>query len=115
MEPAEHIAALRREGAAVATAARSGLDAPVPSCPDWTVADLVAHLGVAHRWATANVREPSDQLVRGARHKWGVEASDPRLLEWFDEGVAEFLANWSSTRFAQHAYDSPGGAEPFGQ
>src|SRR5207253_3038416 len=58
MEPADHIAAVRRESAAVVTAARRGADAPVPSCPDWTVGDLVAHLGVAHRWATANVGEP---------------------------------------------------------
>lgn len=26
-------------------------DAPVPSCPGWTVADLIAHLGEVQRWA----------------------------------------------------------------
>ena len=97
MEPADHIAAVRRESAAVVTAARRGADAPVPSCPDWTVGDLVAHLGVAHRWATANVREPADQLVRGARHKWGIEATDPRLFEWFEEGAEELASVLQAT------------------
>lgn len=31
--------------------------APVPSCPGWTIADLVRHVGGLHRWATAMVRD----------------------------------------------------------
>ena len=26
------------------------LDAPVPTCPEWTVTDLAVHLGIIHRW-----------------------------------------------------------------
>jgi uncharacterized protein (TIGR03083 family) len=33
------------------------LDAPVPSCPGWTLLDLTHHLGGVHRWATAAVVE----------------------------------------------------------
>src|SRR5205085_11345765 len=36
--------AFHRDAAALATAARRGLAAPVPSCPGWTVATLVTHL-----------------------------------------------------------------------
>ena len=36
-------------------AAEAGVDAPVPGCPDWTVADLVAHLGEVHLFWTAVV------------------------------------------------------------
>jgi uncharacterized protein (TIGR03083 family) len=39
------------------------LAAPVPSCPGWTVADLVRHLGGVHRWAgfcAAEGRPPAD-------------------------------------------------------
>jgi uncharacterized protein (TIGR03083 family) len=32
-------------------AAGEHADAPVPSCPGWTVADLIAHLGEVQRWA----------------------------------------------------------------
>jgi uncharacterized protein (TIGR03083 family) len=28
----------------------------VPTCPDWTVTDLVAHQAMVHRWAAAHVR-----------------------------------------------------------
>ena len=34
----------------------AGPDAPVPTCPGWTVRDLLAHQGMVHRWATAVVR-----------------------------------------------------------
>lgn len=30
-------------------------DEPVPACTDWTVVDLVGHLGNVHRWAAATV------------------------------------------------------------
>ena len=36
-----------------AAAARAGLEAPVPSCPDWDVAALLAHIGRVHRWVVA--------------------------------------------------------------
>jgi uncharacterized protein (TIGR03083 family) len=35
-------------------------DAPVPSCPDWTVSDLAFHLGRIHRWAERLVRTLAD-------------------------------------------------------
>ena len=34
----------------------AGPDASVPTCPGWTVRDLLAHQGMVHRWATAVVR-----------------------------------------------------------
>lgn len=42
--------------------------APVPSCPEWTVADLAKHLGRIHRWVAAIVSTAS------------VERVDPRSL-----------------------------------
>ncbi len=44
--------AVRREAdALVAAGVGAGLDAPVPSCPDWDVAALLGHIGRVHRWA----------------------------------------------------------------
>ena len=28
---------------------------PVPTCPDWTLAELTTHLGSVHRWASHHV------------------------------------------------------------
>jgi uncharacterized protein (TIGR03083 family) len=41
----------READALVGAAARAGLDARVPSCPDWDVAALLGHIGRVHRWA----------------------------------------------------------------
>ena len=54
MEHTEHLAALRRDSAALLAAAReAGPSAPVPTCPEWTAADLAYHIGeVHHFWGT---------------------------------------------------------------
>src|SRR5947209_371295 len=52
MEKAAYLAAIHRDAAALADEAERGLDAPVPSCPGWLVADVVGHIGFVHRlWA----------------------------------------------------------------
>lgn len=35
----------------------------VPSCPDWTLRDLLEHVGRAHRWVELTVRERADEEV----------------------------------------------------
>ena len=42
----EHLEAVEREAGALAVALAAGpIDARVPTCPDWTVADLADHVG----------------------------------------------------------------------
>ena len=41
---AELVSAVRREGEALLTAAAQGIDTPVPTCEDWTIADLTRHV-----------------------------------------------------------------------
>lgn len=83
---------LRRDDARLLRAAQRRLGAPVPSCPDWTMADLVFHVGRVHSfWG---------QIVAGrlidARD--AVETERPThdaLLDWFREtcdSVADVLA-----------------------
>ena len=58
---------LEQDGQRLADAAQSaGLGAPVPTCPDWTVTDLLRHLSGVHRWATTyltadNPNPPTDE------------------------------------------------------
>jgi hypothetical protein len=57
LEPAHGLAQLEQAAADVADLlAEAELDRPVPSCPDWTVADLVTHLGQTHLWAEHCIR-----------------------------------------------------------
>jgi uncharacterized protein (TIGR03083 family) len=101
MHHAEHIAAIRREGAALAAAARAaGLDAEIASCPGWTIADLLAHVGRIHRWVTELVvmrPKPPDGNWRGLE-----EPPAGTRIEWFDDGYR---------RFADALADVPAGAE----
>ena len=51
------VSEIRRDSATVARLAAAGsLDAPVPSCPAWTLRDLVVHLGAVQRFWAANIR-----------------------------------------------------------
>ncbi|GGT51223.1 maleylpyruvate isomerase family mycothiol-dependent enzyme [Streptomyces purpureus] len=86
MEISEHLAALDREGRALAEAAASaGPDAPVPTCPGWRVRDLLRHTGMVHRWATAFVRDGhTDYRPDGGEPD--LDGDD--LLAWFREGHA---------------------------
>lgn len=55
-EPRQLLARVEQETATLLAAA-GPLDAPVPSCPEWTVADLLGHVGAIHRWAARIVEE----------------------------------------------------------
>jgi uncharacterized protein (TIGR03083 family) len=57
IDPQRALLALERLAAEVPVLlAEADLGAAVPSCPDWTVAQLVAHLGETHLWAERCVR-----------------------------------------------------------
>jgi uncharacterized protein (TIGR03083 family) len=86
MEYADYCAAIRREGHALHTAADvAGVDAAVPSCPEWRVADLLAHVGRLHRWIAAIIESGGDS----PSDHWSDAEPPPEAdrLAWFDEGV----------------------------
>jgi len=66
---------------------RAGPDAAVPTCPGWTVRDLVAHQGTVHRWAAATIRGIS--LDTPAVEADGLAAHDQ--LDWLDLGARDLL------------------------
>jgi uncharacterized protein (TIGR03083 family) len=88
MEKDRCIAALLADSAALAEAARLGLDALVPSCPGWSVADLLEHTGRVHRAVTRRVRD-----LESERRSAADMVLPPRseLVGWLKSG-AEALA-----------------------
>lgn len=80
-----HLIALSADSRGFAAAARLGLDADVPACPDWRVETVVNHLGRVHRWVTAIVRagatEPPPFPPR----------PEEISVDWFDEGAQELI------------------------
>jgi uncharacterized protein (TIGR03083 family) len=82
----EYIEGIRDALAAfVDSARRAGLDAEVPTCPSWTVRRLIAHTGMIHRWATAQLHGERD-LVEPAEGEAG-DVADP--VAWLHDGGLE--------------------------
>ncbi len=63
-------------------ARRAGLATPTLTAPDWTVAQLIAHQGMVHRWADALVR--GERVDPSSFEAEGLAAEDP--LEWLRLG-----------------------------
>lgn len=94
-----YLTAIRRESDTLASAATRGLDQPVPSCPGWTVRDVVRHTGAIHRQKGQIVRE-----------RWLdeqpplVDPPQSGLLEWFRSGANSLLATLDATDPATPIY-----------
>lgn len=95
---ARRVEAIRRESdLLVAAAETAGPEATVPSCPGWTVRDLVRHTGGFHRWAHTHVAERRTTELpeaeeRGVMDTWPADpANFPALLAWFRAGSAALV------------------------
>ncbi|MFF3863438.1 maleylpyruvate isomerase N-terminal domain-containing protein [Streptomyces sp. NPDC002209] len=117
MDHSTRLSHFRNETSAFEKAVRRAIDgaAPVPlvpSCPGWSVADLVGHLGAVHRFVARILRErlaqapdhtdptlfelPRDPAVRAA---WPKPEGEPNrgpvpeaLTEWFAQGARQLEA-----------------------
>jgi uncharacterized protein (TIGR03083 family) len=96
MKTAEHIETLGEEGRLLADAAETaGTSAKVPTCPSWAVRDLLRHVGMVHRWATAFVAEgrtsyhPDDGLP---------DLDGAELITWFREGHGRLVGTLAGAR-----------------
>lgn len=85
----DHLAAIQSGGTVMRdAAAQAGLNAPVPTCPEWSVAQLVVHQSMVHRWAVANLRGDEDHSPEDSEAE-GQAAPD--LLAWFSDGVDSLI------------------------
>jgi uncharacterized protein (TIGR03083 family) len=73
----------------VDAAEQAGLEASVPSCPEWVVADLLAHIGRVHRWAAGNLRRAKPDEYWTAEIEIPEPAARPA---WVREGAADLVA-----------------------
>ncbi|HOW93107.1 MAG TPA: maleylpyruvate isomerase family mycothiol-dependent enzyme [Mycolicibacterium fallax] len=75
----------RAFGAAVA---RCDQDAPVPTCPGWTVKQLFRHVGRGNRWAAQMVAERATEAADPAQVPDGRPPADlDGALAWLDDGA----------------------------
>lgn len=86
MERDRYLAHLAADGQRMAELARGDLDVPVPTCPDWTLRDLIEHTGFVHRWQTAAVRDRVTEFPHGDTWRHG-PADGESWADWFQAGV----------------------------
>ncbi|MEZ0065208.1 uncharacterized protein (TIGR03083 family) [Streptacidiphilus sp. MAP12-20] len=90
---AERSAAFR---AALGTEADLG--APVPSCPDWSLRDLVAHLGMVHRfWAATVTAGPADGPQPEENFVFELPQEREQVLAWSAESTDLLLSALRAT------------------
>lgn len=82
-------------------------DAPVSSCPGWTVGRLVVHVGRIHRWVAIALDTPHGQEVPAvARPPAGTD-----LSAWLLDGAAHLLAAFDAAG-PDGCVSSPGWEQP---
>ena len=85
LHPDRYLDVVESEGRRLGDTAGGCFDNPVPSCPGWKVADLVAHVGVVHRH--------KERIVHGLlAENPGIDGLQPpddegALLSWYAEGL----------------------------
>lgn len=92
MDDQDLLAALRRESDALAEAAAGHLSARIPVADDWTVADVVVHVGQGSEWVTGIVRDGLDghtSLERLGAEPPPDPADEATLLRWFRAAADE--------------------------
>jgi uncharacterized protein (TIGR03083 family) len=88
LRPDEQLAALRAQGDRLAAAAGTGGAVVVPSCPGWTIDDLVGHTASVHQWVAHIVR--TGEAVR-RRDLPAPPPDHEALLAWYRAGLSSLI------------------------
>jgi len=92
MERPAYLARIAADAALFAAAARAvGPNAAIPTCPEWSMRELVLHQGEVHRWAAAVVRDRVAKLSMVADDFLGPLPDDENLVAWFEAGAAGLI------------------------
>jgi uncharacterized protein (TIGR03083 family) len=88
-----YLEAIERETARfAATITAKDPTTAVPTCPDWTLADLTRHLGAVQRWFSVLLTRVVQEPPRDRTVELGLPEREDALAEWLSTGVSEVLA-----------------------
>ena len=88
LDPSTYLESLRGERGRLAALADADLTQTVTPCPEWTIDDLLIHVGRVHRWAMDALEAPPDSA-------WPKMAPRPErgadTLGWVLDGLGELV------------------------
>jgi uncharacterized protein (TIGR03083 family) len=89
LDPAQLDRALLEQSRLLGELTRTAdLDVPVPTCPEWTLRQLVTHVGRGDRWAATIVETRADEPVDPRTVSDGRPPSEPgAVAEWLVAGA----------------------------
>jgi uncharacterized protein (TIGR03083 family) len=132
MQASDYVVALRRDANALADAATGRLETPVPSCPGWSMEELLAHTAEVHWFWGRIVKErleshdkvPEPEFPSGNAliERFRAGASElAKLLEstegstpvwtWANEKNVSFVTRRMAQETAVHRWDAANAAE----
>jgi uncharacterized protein (TIGR03083 family) len=96
MEPAAFLDTVTSNGDRLALAAQSDPEVRVPTCPEWDLTGLLAHVGTVHHWVnhivSTGATGPSNPDDNGP------PSMDPEaLLAWYRQGLADVVETLRGT------------------
>ena len=86
--------------------------ASVPTCPGWTLADLVDHIGATQRWVTKLVADGISEPAAAFSVGW--EKAPAEVSAWSDwllDGAHGVTATFAATTDARDVFDPSGGTD----
>jgi uncharacterized protein (TIGR03083 family) len=99
-----YLDAVRSDSAALAAAARRGLDPEVGHCPGWTVRSVVEHLGTIHLWVRTMVEtRATERLSR--RDLPDPPSDNEELVAWFEAGAGRLVDTLAAVDPDEHVWN----------
>ncbi|KQV15948.1 maleylpyruvate isomerase family mycothiol-dependent enzyme [Kitasatospora sp. Root107] len=96
--PVDHRAAVATETARFVAAVKGAdLATPVPSCPGWTMADLVRHTGSVQRWFSVLLRGRIQEPPRSRDVDLRLPAREGSWADWLADSATEAAGAFAAT------------------
>ena len=102
LTPARYLDSIAADGAEIGRLCRAHPERTVPSCPDWTGADLIGHLTAFTAWVRGVLHEPGGLAAplpevdpADAMQRWDTTLADLRAL-LREVGPSAPVPNWST-------------------
>ncbi|WP_331730459.1 maleylpyruvate isomerase family mycothiol-dependent enzyme (plasmid) [Kitasatospora sp. NBC_00070] len=98
LSPADHCAGVATETTRIVTLVKGAeLTTPIPSCPGWTLADLIRHVGGAQRWFSALLRERPQVPPPGRDVDLRLPVREEDWANWLADSAAEAAGAFAAT------------------